>query len=127
VQPTPNETTPPPSVEQHANDAATPATGADGSRPAGTPLPPNRIGVAAMAVGCAGAATSWTVVGWPLDVLAICLGAIGMRRATRGLSRGDRAATAGLTLGIGALVLVAAYVIIWFVLAQAAVDEFNGR
>ncbi|MEV6776363.1 DUF4190 domain-containing protein [Streptomyces syringium] len=87
--------------------------------------PRNGLGTAGMVCGIVGAVCGLTFVLWflafVLGVLAIVFGGVGRSRVTQGEADNRGAATAGIVLGITALVLP----LLWFALAVTLLRDLG--
>ncbi|MDT5338808.1 MAG: hypothetical protein QOD90_4313 [Mycobacterium sp.] len=76
--------------------------------------PRNGTGNAALAVAIAGLLLCWSVVGGiGCGVVAVILGFLGRGRAARGEANNSGIATAGIALGVVAVVAAVAFAVIW--------------
>lgn len=74
----------------------------------------NGTGTSALAVAVAGLFLCWSVVGGlACGVVAVILGVLGRARATRGEADNGAIATAGLALGVVAVVASVAFAVVW--------------
>jgi formate hydrogenlyase subunit 3/multisubunit Na+/H+ antiporter MnhD subunit len=65
--------------------------------------PRNQVGVASLILGVSALATCWLLLGVPLGVAAVVTGDFARRKVTRGEADNPRIATAGLVLGVVAI------------------------
>jgi Domain of unknown function (DUF4190) len=65
--------------------------------------PRNQVGVASLILGICALLTCWLLLGAPLGVAAVVTGDIARRRVNRGEANNPRIATAGLALGVVAI------------------------
>jgi len=75
----------------------------------------NGLGSAALTLGVVATVTSWLVIGIPIGVAALAVGIRGRARVARGQATNRRSATAGIVLGVVAIMvgLVALAFYIW--------------
>jgi hypothetical protein len=75
----------------------------------------NGLGTAALVLAIVGLALCWSVLGGiGCGVLAVILGFLGRGRASRGEADNGGIATAGIALGVLAVVVSLAFVVIWW-------------
>lgn len=65
--------------------------------------PRNQVGVASLILGISALLTCWLLLGVPLGVAAVVTGDLARRRVRRGEANNPRIATAGLVLGVVAI------------------------
>ena len=65
--------------------------------------PRNQVGVASLLLGISALLTCWLLLGVPLGIAAVITGDLARRRVTRGQADNPRIATAGLVLGVLAI------------------------
>ncbi len=66
--------------------------------------PRNEFGVAALILGLLALFTCWLLIGVPFGIAAVITGDVARRRAQRGAASNPRVATAGIVLGVVAIV-----------------------
>ncbi|MBW0015366.1 DUF4190 domain-containing protein [Mycobacterium sp.] len=66
--------------------------------------PRNEFGVASLILGLVALISCWLMIGVPLGIAAVITGDIGRRRVQRGSASNPRTATAGIVLGVVAIV-----------------------
>ncbi|MDN3239594.1 hypothetical protein [Glycomyces tritici] len=84
--------------------------------PQGDRPPENGIGITALVLGLIAFALLWVpmlyLFTWPVGLLAVVFGAIGLNRARTGLATNRSTAAGGFFSGLGALVVMALAVLI---------------
>ncbi|HEY5336364.1 MAG TPA: DUF4190 domain-containing protein [Mycobacteriales bacterium] len=88
----------------------------------GAPPPRNGFGVTALVLGIIGLLTSWFLIGVLPGVLAVVFGALGRGRAKRREATNRGMATAGIVLGILAIVVWIAFIPIYIYVHKHCVD-----
>ena len=66
--------------------------------------PRNEFGVASLILGLVALFTCWLLIGVPFGIAAVITGDIARRRVQRGQANNPRIATAGIALGVVAIV-----------------------
>ncbi len=66
--------------------------------------PRNEFGVASLILGLVALITCWLLVGVPFGIAAVITGDIARRRVQRGVANNPRIATAGIVLGLVAII-----------------------
>lgn len=66
--------------------------------------PRNEFGVASLILGLVALITCWLLVGVPFGIAAVITGDIARRRVQRGVANNPRIATAGIVLGVVAII-----------------------
>ncbi|SDK60276.1 hypothetical protein SAMN05216298_0742 [Glycomyces sambucus] len=89
----------------------------DSTRPDQGDLPPmNGMGTASLVVALAAFAFLWVpmlyLITWPIPVIAMVLGAVGLNRARTGLATNRSTAAGGFFGGLGALIVMVLAVMI---------------
>jgi hypothetical protein len=68
------------------------------------PIPPDKVGVAALLLGVVGLMTSWLVIGIFFGVAAVVTGSVARARVKRGEASHSGSASAGIVLGVASIV-----------------------
>lgn len=88
----------------------------------GAPPPRNGFGVTALVLGIIGVLTSWFLIGVLPGVLAVVFGWLGRSRAKRREATNRGMATAGIVLGLVAIVVWIAFIPIYVYVHKHCVD-----
>lgn len=98
-----------------------------GPYPSAPTGPRNGLGVAALVTAIVGLLLVWSVVpGFVVGIVAVVMGFLARGRCKRGEADNNAVATAGVALGIVAVVLSMAFIVIWSTLGMHWFNEVGG-